>query len=50
MKKQKQKPKMLRLTDEAHKVLSMISEKNCRSMTKQAEYIFIQYAESKDKE
>ena len=41
MKKQK-KHRMLRLTDDAHRVLSELADKNCRSMTLQAEYIFKQ--------
>ncbi len=45
MKKQK-KHRMLRLTDDAHRVLSELSDKNCRSMTLQAEYIFKQVAKN----
>ena len=37
---------MLRLTEAAHKALSDMADKNCRSMTKQAEYIFTQYEEN----
>lgn len=45
MKKQK-KHRMLRLTEDAHRVLSELSDKNCRSMTLQAEYIFKQVAKN----
>ena len=45
MKKQK-KHRMLRLTEDAHRVLSELADKNCRSMTLQAEYIFKQAAKN----
>ena len=45
MKKQK-KHRMLRLTDDANRVLSELADKNCRSMTLQAEYIFKQVAKN----
>ena len=45
MKKQK-KHRMLRLTEDAHRVLSEMADKNCRSMTLQAEYIFKQVAKN----
>ena len=45
MKKQK-KHRMLRLTDDAHRLLFELADKNCRSMTLQAEYIFKQVAKN----
>jgi len=45
MKKQK-KHRMLRITEDAHRVLSELADKNCRSMTLQAEYIFKQVAKN----